>query len=422
MYLKKWVGLLLALILITNLQITCFANSETVIMPLSPEEEEYMNKQADKYLSAMSENEDEYTDKVTDQRYIPDQKKFVSDTPSPVRTDRDIAKEKERANLIQAYLSEAAIPWTPNQFEWLSNPDQKDSGKEPLVKDVWAFTQEQYVSKGKTQYAIINSGTIISAMLLSGLNSDLPGHLIAQVSENVYDSPSGKKLLIPQGSCLFGEYDSKVIFGQKRPLVKWMRLIYPDGSVLDLENMPGTDKAGYAGFSAKVDNHFAPMIGSAAMISVFAGLANEYGRDKTTIQLYEPKVTMGEGLPIGSLIIFGGTELPSNYLWADGTNFDTDIYGELAAVLGSDTLPNPAGDMKWIVKARETYSMGSSIGGGTTVIDENGSAIAGELAESLANMADKLLEKYIDLAPTLKVKPGYRFSVLTSKEIVLPVL
>ncbi|MBX4336628.1 TrbI/VirB10 family protein, partial [Bartonella raoultii] len=94
----------------------------------------------------------------------------------------------------------------------------------------------------------IKAGTIIPSIMISGINSDLPGQIIAQVRESVYDSATGQNVLIPLGSRLIGTYDSRVSTGQKRALIAWSRVIYPDGSSLSLGNMPGTDQSGYAGF------------------------------------------------------------------------------------------------------------------------------------------------------------------------------
>jgi len=99
------------------------------------------------------------------------------------------------------------------------------------------------------------AGSIISASLITGLNSDLPGLVTAQVTENAYDSVTGRTLLIPQGSRLIGNYDSVVAFGQKRALVVWQRIILPDGSSVRIDNVPATDTAGYAGLADKVDVH-----------------------------------------------------------------------------------------------------------------------------------------------------------------------
>ena len=99
------------------------------------------------------------------------------------------------------------------------------------------------------------AGSVISASLITGLNSDLPGLVTAQVTENAYDSVTGRILLIPQGSRLVGSYDSVVAFGQKRALVVWQRIILPDGASVRIDNVPATDTAGYAGLSDKVDVH-----------------------------------------------------------------------------------------------------------------------------------------------------------------------
>jgi type IV secretion system protein VirB10 len=99
------------------------------------------------------------------------------------------------------------------------------------------------------------AGTIIAASLITGLNSDLPGFVTAQVTENVYDSATGRFLLLPQGSRLIGRYDSVVAPEQKRALVVWQRVVLPDASSIRIDNMPATDSAGYAGLADEVDVH-----------------------------------------------------------------------------------------------------------------------------------------------------------------------
>ncbi|UTO27670.1 TrbI/VirB10 family protein [Bartonella harrusi] len=117
----------------------------------------------------------------------------------------------------------------------------------------------------------VKAGTIIPGVMISGVNSDLPGQIIAQVRESVYDSATGQNVLIPMGSRLIGTYDSQVSTGQKRVLIAWSRVIYPDGSSLSLGNMPGSDQSGYAGFSDKVNNHYLKIFGNALMLSVISG-------------------------------------------------------------------------------------------------------------------------------------------------------
>lgn len=99
------------------------------------------------------------------------------------------------------------------------------------------------------------AGTVIAASLLTGVNSDLPGLITAQVTENVYDSVTGRTLLIPQGSKLIGSYDSVVAFGQSRALLVWQRIVMPDGSSIQIDNLPATDPAGYSGLEDEVDYH-----------------------------------------------------------------------------------------------------------------------------------------------------------------------
>jgi type IV secretion system protein VirB10 len=102
---------------------------------------------------------------------------------------------------------------------------------------------------------MLAAGTVIPASLLTGLDSDLPGLVLAQVSENVRDSITGRAILIPQGARLVGRYDSNVSYGQERALVIWERILFPDGSSLRVENMPASDASGLAGLTDSVDGH-----------------------------------------------------------------------------------------------------------------------------------------------------------------------
>ncbi|CAD7036191.1 conjugal transfer protein TrbI [Pseudorhizobium endolithicum] len=114
----------------------------------------------------------------------------------------------------------------------------------------------------------LKRGSVIPATLITGVNSDLPGRIIAQVSRNVYDSATGLHLLIPQGAKLFGRYDSKLSFGQERVLVVWTDLIFPNGASLQIAGMAGADQEGYGGFSDKTDRHLLQTFGTAALIAL----------------------------------------------------------------------------------------------------------------------------------------------------------
>ena len=132
----------------------------------------------------------------------------------------------------------------------------------------------------------VMAGTIIPASLVTGLNSDLPGQVIAQVTENVYDTARGAHLLIPQGSRLIGRYDSVIAFGQSRALVAWNRVIMPNGMSMTLENLPGADLGGFAGLKDRVDNHTFQIF-QAAILSSILSVASEIGRDSNDSDILE---------------------------------------------------------------------------------------------------------------------------------------
>ncbi len=117
----------------------------------------------------------------------------------------------------------------------------------------------------------VKAGTIIPAVLLTGVNSDLPGQLIAQVRESVFDTETGQHLLIPQGARLIGLYDHRAVYGQERVLITWKRVIFPNATSLSLKDgMPGTDAAGAAGFQDQVNHHLLRVFGGALLLSVIS--------------------------------------------------------------------------------------------------------------------------------------------------------
>lgn len=125
---------------------------------------------------------------------------------------------------------------------------------------------------------VVQAGAVIPAALVTGIRSDLPGQIVGQVTQQVYDSPTGRLLLIPQGSKLIGVYDSRIILGQSRMLVAWTRLILPDGRSLVLEKLPAGDVEGYAGLADRVDRHWGGLFGMAAL-STLLGIGAELGED-----------------------------------------------------------------------------------------------------------------------------------------------
>lgn len=131
------------------------------------------------------------------------------------------------------------------------------------------------VTRAPSPYTL-SAGSVISASLITGIRSDVPGLVAAQVTENIYDSATGRILLIPQGSRLIGNYDSVVAFGQKRALVVWQRIIMPDGSSLTIDNVPASDPSGYSGLSDRVDFHTWQLL-KGVVLSTLLGVSSELG-------------------------------------------------------------------------------------------------------------------------------------------------
>ena len=128
------------------------------------------------------------------------------------------------------------------------------------------------------------AGSVIAASLITGINSDLPGLVVAQVTENVYDTVTGRTLLIPQGSRLIGTYDSVIAFGQSRALLVWQRIILPDGSSFRVDNLPATDTAGYAGLEDEVDYHTWRLIKGIALATLLGvGTELSLGSDESDL-------------------------------------------------------------------------------------------------------------------------------------------
>lgn len=129
---------------------------------------------------------------------------------------------------------------------------------------------------GLASPSILQAGSIIPAALITGIRSDLPGLVTAQVTQNVYDSPTGRILLIPQGSRLIGDYDADVAFGQNRILLAWNRLILPDGRSIVLERQPASDLRGFAGLQDGTNYHWGGVL-KAALVSTLLGVGSELG-------------------------------------------------------------------------------------------------------------------------------------------------
>ena len=188
----------------------------------------------------------------------------------------------------------------------------------------------------------LKTGAVVPGVMVTGINSDLPGNIIAQVSQNVFDTATGRQLLIPQGAKLFGVYDSRVIYGQERVLVAWNRLVFPDGSAVTLGAMPGADMAGNAGYTDEVNNHYLRIFGSAVFMSMITG----------------------------------------------GMSYSMDALNTSGSSGNGNSAP--------------------------TLQDEMGAALAAQLGQATL----QLLQKNLNIKPTLEIRPGYQFNVIVTKDLV----
>jgi type IV secretion system protein VirB10 len=176
-----------------------------------------------------------------------------------------------------ASIGSAGVPSASSLSASTGSGEQSDANiqehKESFIEKARQARDERDYSSATRAPALskyeIKAGWDIPATLESGVNTDLPGEVKAVVRENVYDTATGQYLLIPQGSRLIGQYDNRVSYGQSRAIVIWSRLIFPDGSSVDLDGMVGHDASGAAGFHDQVDNHFVRLVSMALMLSAF---------------------------------------------------------------------------------------------------------------------------------------------------------
>lgn len=232
-------------------------------------------------------------------------------------------------NDFHAAALEAAIGADPNRQaskQAFFNTDIKELGYLP-----------NQVVPAQSPYEL-KRGSVIPATLITGIVSDLPGRITAQVSQPVFDSATGRHVLIPQGARLFGRYDSDVTFGQSRVLVVWTDLVFPNGSTLRIGGMAGTDAEGYGGFRDKTDRHLLRTFGSAALIAL-----------------------IGAGIDM--------------------------------------SIPQDATE-----KGRDRAS----------------DAARRSFAETFGRMSERTIGKNLDVQPTLRIRPGYRFNVLVDQDIIFP--
>ena len=160
----------------------------------------------------------------------------------------------------------AAAPTVANGTRDDANRQEEKSEFADRTRDS-GFQLHPAVQQPKSPYTLF-AGTILPCVMTQGINSDLPGQIGCMISQNVYDTVTGRYLLLPQGTKAIGTYDSRVAYGQERALVVWTRLLRPDGSTLSLEGMPGVDLSGYAGLTGKVNNHYVRLLAGVVLGSV----------------------------------------------------------------------------------------------------------------------------------------------------------
>ncbi len=246
------------------------------------------------------------------------------------------ASQAAQAERAVAPQTAQRTPMTPNAYDPAADIDKEGFFERADGKE-W---RSPYTREAGQEYEI-KTGAVIPGLMVTGVNSDLPGNIIAQVSQNVYDTATGNKLLVPQGARIFGAYDSRVVYGQSRVLVAWNRIVFPDGSAVTLGAMPGADMTGYAGFSDQVDNHYLRIFGSAILMSLITG----------------------------------------------GLSYAVD------------TVDN----------TQDSQNVNS-----TSMQDEMAAALAAQMGQTTM----QLLEKNLSIKPTLEIRPGFRFNIVVTKDLV----
>ncbi|MES2264565.1 MAG: TrbI/VirB10 family protein [Pseudomonadota bacterium] len=228
---------------------------------------------------------------------------------------------------------QAGAPTTPPAAPSISSGKDYGQFGGAGQQDRWQLDSQ--VQAPRSPYEL-RAGFVVPATLISGINSDLPGQVIGQVSQDVFDTATGKWKLIPQGSRLVGQYSSDVAYGQARILIAWQRIVFPDGKALDIGAMPGADSAGYGGFKDQVNNHYLRIFGSALLMSgVTAGIAQSQS---------------------------------------------------------------------------DSYSINSTRPSARSALSE-------ALGQQLGMVAAQMIAKNMSIAPTLEIRPGYRFNVVVTKDM-----
>jgi type IV secretory pathway VirB10-like protein len=228
--------------------------------------------------------------------------------PPAIDALQDAMRASITSNQITVELNKDQVALPPDKDE-----DKTSAPRQSPPENTPSKAEGGALMKKPSPY-LLQAGTIIPGILITGINSSLPGQVSAQVGHAVYDSIQGKYLLIPQGSKLIGSYDSKICFGQKRIFLIWQRIILPNGDSISLGEMPGSDSQGYAGFHDQVNNHYTSLFASAALMSILSGgaqIAAGKPQDPAT-QPISHALAQGAGLHLaetGSQLISKGLEV-----------------------------------------------------------------------------------------------------------------
>ena len=191
----------------------------------------------------------------------------TTDRPTPAANGEDALGDRARARTFAGDDPGAAFQTRPTAPAGASTPV-------PGTNDADRWSPPAARVAPDTPYLLRAGTTVIHAVMRTGIHSDLPGAILAQVSSDVRDTATGQHVLIPSGTMLVGQYGSNPEAGVERVLVAWQRLVFPDGAVLDLGEMPGADTAGYAGLADRVNHHYGRLFGQAALLSLIgAGAA-----------------------------------------------------------------------------------------------------------------------------------------------------
>lgn len=191
-----------------------------------------------------------------------------------------LQQERDAARMSRLFASEAQSRGAALDLTQLASSAGEAGGRRTILDGpVDRRTTRPDRLQSPPSPFVLQAGSMIPAALVTGIRSDLPGQIVGQVTENVYDSVSGRFLLIPQGARLIGTYDTQVAQGQSRVLLAWTRLILPNGRSLVLEKLPAGDAAGYAGLQDRVDRHWGELFG-AATLSTVLGIGAQLGSDR----------------------------------------------------------------------------------------------------------------------------------------------